>query len=241
MDLRLPSEQDPFLRAIRHLAGWATRYHRARLEGAEHLPDGPVLLVGNHGLLGFETPVFFYLLHRATGRFPVGLSDRMLFDRPPIRPLLERVGGIPGTRENAIRLLEGGQLVVCYPGGSRETFKRPADHYRLRWERSIGFAKLAIRLGVPIVPFAGLGVDSSYLNFGPPPVVSRFFGRYAAPMAVGLGPLPLPVPFRFRLGPVLPPPSAEAEAPTFKTAVKAAVELLLGDGSPETNTARRFF
>jgi hypothetical protein len=49
--------------------------HRTRLLGARHLPDaGPMPLVGNHGLWGYETPAFSHLLHRATGRYAQGLA-----------------------------------------------------------------------------------------------------------------------------------------------------------------------
>ena len=226
-----PLPSDPLVQVTRGLAGLVARYHRATLEGADRLPPGGALLVGNHGLYGFETFAFFYLLHAATGRFPVGLTDRLLFGHGPLRTLLARVGGILGTPDNARELLAARHLVVCYPGGSREVFKRPDAHYRLRWERALGFARVAICAGVPVCPFAGLGVDDSYVNLGPLPVLERVLGRYAAPVAVGLGPFPWPARFRFVLGEPLAPPADERDAPTFKRDVQAAVERLLGSGA----------
>jgi hypothetical protein len=88
----LPPSADPFLRVVHATAGLAARYHRAELLGAERLPAGAALLVGNHGLFGLETPAFFWLLHAATGRLPKGLADRRLFGNALARPLLERVG-----------------------------------------------------------------------------------------------------------------------------------------------------
>lgn len=225
-----PVEHDPVLRLARRAAAAATVYHRARIEGAERLPDGPALLVGNHGLFGFETPVFFYLLHRATGRLPVGLADRKVFSPAPLRRILGRIGGVPGTPAHALALLEAGHLVVCYPGGAREVFKSPEAAYRLAWEGALGFARVAIRARVPVVPFAGLGVDESYFNLGHLPQLVRLLGRYALPFAVGLGPLPLPVRFRFRLGTPLSPPRDERRAAHLKLAVQASVENLLEDG-----------
>ena len=153
-------------RLARALAGLHAQYHQATLEGVEHLPEGGALLVGNHGLFGLDTPPFFYLLHQKTGRVPVGLADRKLFGGTPIRQILARLGGVPGTKENARALLEQGQLVVCYPGGSRETFKSPEQAYRLQWEQTVGFARLAAACNAPVVPFAAAGVDDTYLNFG---------------------------------------------------------------------------
>lgn len=230
--------RDPLLRLARRAAEAATAYHRAELEGAEGLPSsGPMLFVGNHGLFGFETPVFFYLLHRATGRFPVGLADKNVFGVPPLRQVLARIGGVMGTRENARALLEDGQLVVCYPGGSREVFKAEADRYRLQWDRAIGFARLATELQIPVVPFAGLGVDDSYVHLGHAPLSRWLLGRYAAPMAVGLGPLPLPVQLTFRIGTVLEPPFRAGSEEALKERARQEVQRLLwegGAGAPST-------
>lgn len=212
---------------MKRLAGWAARWHAATVSGLEHLPAGPALLVGNHGIYGFEVPVFFYLVHRTTGRFPIGMADRVFFGRGPIRALLARLGGVPGTRDNALALLGAGQLVVCYPGGSREVFKRPADRYCLKWERSSGFARIAICAGVPVVPFAAYGVDESYVNLGHLPGTRRLFGRYAIPVAVGAGPLPLPARFHFRVSPPIAPPAEAAHALRLKEAVEARVRELL--------------
>ena len=213
---------DGLVRAACGAAALLTRYHRASLEGVHHLPHGPALLVGNHGTMGLETPVFFWLIRCSTGRFPVGLTDRHLFGGP-LESLLRKLGGIPGTRENAASLLSDGHLVVCYPGGAREVFKRPDERYRLQWDRSSGFARVAIAAGVPVVPFAGLGVDHSFLNFGHLQAATRLLGRYAPPLALG----PLPARLRFRIGAPLAPPGDPALAGPFKEQVQDAVESLL--------------
>ncbi len=234
---RTKAPSGPFFRGVKAAAGLLSRWHRGELEGLEHLPSGPALLVGNHGLLGMDTPVFFWLLEKATGRVPRGLADRLLFGNAVVRPWLERVGGVPGTRANAGRLLRQGELVVCYPGGSREVFKRPHQHYQLQWENCIGFARVAIETGVPIVPFAGLGVDDTFANFGHVEAATRLLGRYAPPLAMGLGPIPLPSRLRFVLGtPIFPPPD-ESGAPRLKAAVERAVELLIASRGAHVSVA----
>jgi len=194
------------------VAAAQARYHRARISGIEHLPDGPALLVGNHGLFGLETPVLFYLLWRETGRAPVGLAERYLCALPPMRAVLEELGGVLGNRENALRLLGEGRLVVCYPGGAREVFKSGEGRHRLAWARSLGWLRVAQQAQVPIVPVASAGVDDTYRVLGKLRAVGRFAGheKYAIPIALGLGPAPLPVRFRFRVGAPLPPPRRHA-------------------------------
>lgn len=223
----------PVFTTARRLARLATAWHRAQLVDAHHLPKGPALLIGNHGLLGWDAVAFFALLERHTGRVPVGLADRKLFGGRALRRLLQFVGGVPGTRANAVDALGGGRMVVCYPGGSRETFKSPRRHYRLAWESTDGFARLACETGTPVVPFAGLGVDDTFLNLGHLPLTRTLFGRYAMPLALGLGPVPLPVRLRFRFGKPIAPAVAQHDPARLKRLVQDAVESMMeGHGQP---------
>jgi 1-acyl-sn-glycerol-3-phosphate acyltransferase len=187
----------PFVRAF-------SRLHPVRLEGVRHLPRGAALLVGNHGLLGYESPLFFERILAACGRLPIGLADRWFFKVPVVRDLLVRLGGTYGSSENGLSELRRGNLVVCYPGGAREVLKEPHLKYRLLWEKSVGFVRLALAAKVPIIPFAAAGVDDTFN------VVTRLrgsgellmgHGKYDLPVVWGpRGPLPNPVPFWFRLG-----------------------------------------
>jgi len=247
MSLRHPRPEDPFFRVVRGLAALGRRWHGAACSGAERLPPGAALLIGNHGLFGLEVPIFFYLVHHHTGRIPIGLADRRVFAWQPMRHVLARCGGHIGTIDNGLALLGQRDLVVCYPGGAREVFKARNQRYQLAWDRACGFARLAIRAGVVIVPFAALGVDDSYRNLGHLPGTRALLGRYAPPLAIGLGPLPLPVRFRFVIGHPIAPPSEMARAPELKEHVAGAVRALMShaasgeeeerDGEAEALTA----
>jgi len=209
-------------------ASVAASYHRAELWGAEFLPQGPALLVGNHGMYGYETPVFFYLLHKLTGRYPIGMAERGFFRIPLVRTVLPWLGGLPGTRENAMSALGEGKLVVCYPGGAREVFKRSHERYTLHWRRKVGFVRCAARAGVPIIPFAARGVDESFVQLD-----EAFSIRLAEDPTYTLTlpvPVPLAQPFRFLLGEPMTPPPPEAsddEALSFRDQVAWSVQRLL--------------
>ncbi|MFP2926469.1 lysophospholipid acyltransferase family protein [Pyxidicoccus sp. 3LG] len=235
MEASLASLRRAVVRFAERGAALSARYHRARLVGAEHLSlDGPMLLVGNHGIWGYETPAFFHLVHEVTGRYPLGLAERGFFRIPVVRTVLPWLGGVEGTRENALEALRSGAHVVCYPGGARETFKRSQGRYRLRWERALGFARLAAHAGVPVVPFAGFGVDDTFFW---PPGEERLCLRltpgddkYRMPLVLGLGPLPLPVQLTFAVGaPHEPPPAdaPESRLRAFRDGVAASVRRLL--------------
>ncbi|MCK8499718.1 lysophospholipid acyltransferase family protein [Myxococcus fulvus] len=234
MEASLATVRRAVFRLAERGAALSARYHRARLMGAEHVPArGPVLLVGNHGVWGYETPAFFHLLHQATGRRALGLAERGFFRIPVLRTVLPWLGGVEGTKDNALAALKQGALVVCYPGGAREVFKRPPGRYQLRWEQALGFAHVAARAGVPVVPFAGFGVDDTFLF---PPGEAKLGVRltdeekYRVPLLVGLGPLPFPVRLTFALGsPHLPPPAGASESRlrAFRDRVAASVHRLM--------------
>lgn len=202
----------PF-RIARHLASLGALYHRAEIEGIGHLPDGAALIVSNHGLYGLDTPVFFYLVWRETGRAPVGLAERFLCALPPMRQVLEELGGVEGTRENALRVLAEGRLVVCYPGGAYEVFKAAGQRHRLCWDRALGFLRVARDAQVPIVPVAGLGIDDTYRVIARLRPLGWLAGheKYAVPFSLGVGAAPLPARFRFRIGPPVAPPRRDAD------------------------------
>lgn len=198
------------VRAVRPIVRALSLMHPLEVRGADRIPRGAALLVGNHGMLGYESPFFFERVLAACGRMPIGLADRWFFRVPGLRDLLVRLGGCYGSAANGLRALRRGELVVVYPGGAREVFKDEAQKYQCLWERSVGFVRLAIATGVPIVPFAAAGVDDTYR------VVARLRGsgrllmgncKYDLPVVWGrLGLVPKPVPFWFQFGdPILPP------------------------------------
>jgi len=132
--------------------------------GLEHVPrEGAVLLAGNHTLYGLvDIPMLGIEILNATGRLVRGLGDHNHFALPLWRDVLRRLGAVRGTRENCAALFERGEAVLVFPGGGREVMKRKGERYKLVWKERVGFAQLAIEHGVPIVPFASVGVDDMF-------------------------------------------------------------------------------
>lgn len=203
-DDRWDARPHPLLvRALRPLVRTLELLHPVRFEGLEKLPVGPALLVGNHGMLGYESLLFFERILSERGRLPLGLADRWFFRVPGLRDALVRLGGMYGSAKNGLRALRRGALVVCYPGGAREVFKQERDKYRLQWQKSLGFVRLALEARVPVIPFAAAGVDDTYRVVGRLSGSGKLLmghGKYDLPLVWGVGPLPRPVPFWFRFG-----------------------------------------
>lgn len=132
--------------------------------GLEHVPrEGAVLLTGNHTIYGLvDIPMLGLEIYEKTGRTVRGLGDHNHFALPIWRDLLRRIGAVRGTRENCARLFRAGEAVLVFPGGGREVMKHKHERYKLIWKERIGFARLAIEYGVPIVPFASVGVEDMF-------------------------------------------------------------------------------
>ncbi|MBV9311218.1 MAG: acyltransferase family protein [Solirubrobacterales bacterium] len=178
--------------------------------GLEHVPrDGPVVLVGNHSVFGLlDLPLMIEGIRRERGRFVRGLADHAHFAVPAWRDLLVRLGAVRGTRENCRTLLAAGEAVLVYPGGGREVAKRKGEAYHLIWKQRMGFARMAIEAGCPIVPFGAVGAEDSYdilidadsAVLAPiRGLVNQVGGRWELvwPIAKGVGLTALPRPERF--------------------------------------------
>lgn len=172
------------------------RYFRAQLVGADRIPrEGGALLVGNHALLGLDGFVLAALILRHTPRVPRFLGERNLWRVPVLGAFLTSVGAIPGEPSRAIELLSAGELVIVYPGGVDDSFKTKAHRYELQWGERAGFARVAMRARVPILPVAGLGIDDMYDVVGREPWIGRrLLGspRYDLPIAFGAFGTPFP-------------------------------------------------
>jgi 1-acyl-sn-glycerol-3-phosphate acyltransferase len=84
-----------------------------------------------------------------------GLGEHGHYAVPVWRELLGLSGVVRGTRDNVRALTRERQTILVFSGGAREVNKRRGQ-YQLRWTEHIGFARLAIEQGYPVVPFAAV-------------------------------------------------------------------------------------
>ena len=180
-----------------------------RIDGYEHLPaDGRYLLVANHTTLGvFDVPFLVLGIHRRTGVLVRSLGERQHFRVPVWRDLLRRFGTVDGSREATRALMRDGAAILVFPGGGREVARRKGDHYPLVWRERIGFARLALEAGYPVVPVSMIGVDDMWdvVVDGDDPLLAPVRAlatrldidpELVWPIVRGLGPTPLPRPQR---------------------------------------------
>jgi 1-acyl-sn-glycerol-3-phosphate acyltransferase len=232
------------------------RYHRASIRQPERIPSsGGAVIVSNHGRLDFDSFLLLRLLLQSRGRLARLMADHMWFKLPFTSGIFTAAGAVDGTRENAHRLLEQGDLVLTYPGGVREIFGGRFGREHLDWEGRHGFALVAIRAGAPVIPVVGLGVNNGLVFLTSGRILGALLFRgvfrlgaayadYPNPLALGLLPLPLPMsmavalPLPCRLTyivgePIVPPQPVPGEselelAARFASDVEAAMRALIG-------------
>jgi 1-acyl-sn-glycerol-3-phosphate acyltransferase len=186
------------------------RYFRVNWVGLGNVPlQGPALLVGNHsGTLPMDALILkFGLLdeHPAHRHLHLLAAD-MALKLPFVGPLTRKMGNTLACPPDALRLLGSGELVGVFPEGFKGVGKGYRERYRLQRFGRGGFAELALRTGVPIVPVAIVGAEEIW------PMVydARFLARLLGlpyfpitPFFPWLGPLgavPLPSKWVIELG-----------------------------------------
>ena len=136
-------------------------YFRVDVEGWEHLPQAPSLLVGVHAgsSLTMDAWTFVYAWWRRYegGRVLHGTAHDFLMALPGLGDYFRASGCIPASRESVSAALAAGHDVIVWPGGEVDSMRswRKRDQVVLAGRK--GFVKQAILSGVPIVPVATAG------------------------------------------------------------------------------------
>lgn len=235
LDLQDPRSIDRWM----PLVGIARAYHRYQVHGIEKIPrTGPALLALNHGPVPVDGPLLGAAIYKDQGRLPRALTDHLVLKMPIMRELFLAVGAVDGRADLADELLSMGNLVIVMPGGAPEGFKSSARAYELYWRQRTGFARLAIRQQVPIVPAACIGIDELYsVPFDMFELGKKILGVRSMPfpLAWGIGPVPRPAKLDHFIGdPITPPPPGseddEGAVLTFRDRCVDAMEGLIAHG-----------
>lgn len=205
---------------------------QATLHGQEHLPStSGALLVGNHAYLGTDSWVLGAMLISHCNVVPRFLGDRNLWRIPGVNRFLTTFGAIAGKPDEAVDLLKAGEIVIVYPGGVDDSFKLSSQAYQLQWNKRAGFARVAMRAQVPIIPVAATGVDELYQIDERESILGRSFGgssRYDLPLPESLKPRKIPLNYHL-LAPIdtAGDPAHEADVERVRLATETALRSIL--------------
>ncbi len=181
-------------------------YFRTSVFGQERIPTGRVLFIANHsGQLPIDAALIGASLFMDTEppRFVRAMVEKWTQTLPFVSMLFARVGQVVGVPENAHRLLEQGEALLVFPEGARGINKTFDRRYQLT-DFGLGFMRLAIATGTPIVPVAVVGGEEQYISVGNIEALARLLRMPSFPVIPQLllpgGQLPLPTKYRMYFG-----------------------------------------
>ena len=186
------------------------QWWRVDATGVEHVPaHGRAMLVANHAgaLFPFDASMITgaIMKEHPLPRWPRFMVLDWAFSLPFLSAFMRKVGGVPASPDNAMRILEDDGLMMVFPEGVKGTGKPFAERYRLQRFGRGGFVEVALRTGSPIVPIAVVGSEEIYPKIADSPLLARAIGAPYAPITptfpwLGLaGLIPLPSKWRIEL------------------------------------------
>lgn len=213
---------------------WVYRHYlRVETRGLERVPAGRVLLIGNHAGNTFAwdgamlaTALF---LEGEPPRIVRGMGEYFLSKLPFFNVAMQRMGSVVGRPENCVQLLERDEAIMAFPEGQRGFVKTFPHRYELQ-PFGLGFLRLALETGTPIVPVGIVGAEEQSPGLANLRWLGRLLGSPAFPVTatfpfLGLaGFLPLPVKFHIHFG---HPLRFEGDADEEDAAIQRKVDVVV--------------
>jgi 1-acyl-sn-glycerol-3-phosphate acyltransferase len=182
---------------------------RVETHGIQNVPNGRVLLIANHAGNTFAWDgamlATSLLLDGDPPRMVRGMGEYYLPTVPFFNVFMHRCGSVVGTPTNCRALLEQEEAIMVFPEGERGFVKTWSERYRLQ-RFGLGFMRLALETGTPIVPVGIVGSEEQSPGLANLRSVGKLVGSPAFPITLtfpwlGLGGfLPLPVKFHIYFG-----------------------------------------
>ncbi len=214
-----PSRVEPVISTLEKLFGPRGLYPTEQ-EGAERVPDSPVLIAANHsgGVMIPDGWALAWMWYRTFGpeRTLAMLGHNMVFAQPHVAKLFANLGALKASPSAALHMLrDHGQDAIVMPGGDIDVMRPYRDAFRVCFGGRLGYARIALRAGVPIVPLANSGAHGTLVILRRGRRIARALGlqtivranvfpiSLTVPWGLTIGPwphVPIPVRMRFRFG-----------------------------------------
>ena len=136
-------------------------WFRMEVEGWEHIPEPPALLIGIHSGAPFVWDAWTVGIHwwrRFGAERPLhGTAHDALMAAPLIGAYFRKMGVLPAAPDSIASALAAGHDVAIWPGGEVDSLRPWVKRDEAVLAGRSGFIKTAIKSGVPIVPIATTG------------------------------------------------------------------------------------
>lgn len=183
-------------------------WFRCKVTGLDRLPEGRMLLIGNHaGQVAFDGMMITtaLVLEGDPPRLGRAMGEYWLGALPWLSIMMERSGSAVGTRKTCVDMLNRGECALAFPEGVRGMNKVYADAYKLM-PFGLGFMRLSLETDTPVVPVSVVGSEEQNPGIANLEGLGRMLGMPAFPITLTfpwLGPfgmMPLPVRYHIEFG-----------------------------------------
>lgn len=231
------------------------RYFGLDVQGMENIPEPPVMIVSNHSggttipdVWGFGVA---WYNHFGTSRPIHPLAHEIILSTRLTGKFFGRHGVLRASRTIGAEVLtEFKRDLMVMPGGDRDTWRPYSKRYQVCFAGRTGYARLALKTGVPIVPVANAGAHETLIVLTDGQRMAKRLGLHklarasifpvhlSFPWGLTIGPwphLPTPVTLRYRIGKPIDPPAdyvpgtepTDEQVKAHDDKVRAAVQTLL--------------
>ena len=169
-------------------------YFRSEVRDMARVPEGGVLMVGNHsgGLMPMDVPVIAVDFFETFGadRPLYCLAHDMLFTGVN-GPVMRKFGFVPAQRQSAHDVLTSGAVTIVFPGGDYDSFRPTFQSSVIDFNGRTGYVRTALEAGVPIVPVVSIGGQEAQFHLtrgewiGKYSPFRRFMRSDLMPLAIG--------------------------------------------------------
>ena len=242
---RDPAHFDP--RAVEATLRWVNRfigplnYFRLDAQGLHRVPSVASLVVSNHSggttipdVWGFMAAWYAQF---GTERPLHPMAHEMVFSTRFTAPYFATRGVLRASPGLGLKVLTRWRRdLMVMPGGDLDTWRPYRERFKVRFGGRVGYARLALRAGAPIVPVANVGAHETLYVLTDGRKLAQAIGLHeiarsdvfpihlSLPWGLGIGPLPhIPVPgtLRYLIGsPITPPRTFEPEEPIPEALVR---------------------
>lgn len=228
-----PRAVEETLRRVRRFIG-PHNYFRLDAQGMHQIPSQPSLIVSNHSG-GTTIPDVWGFMASWYAQFGTirplhPMAHEMVFSTRFTGPYFANRGVLRASPGLGFKVLtEWRRDLMVMPGGDLDTWRPYRDRHKVRFGGRMGYARLALRANVPIVPVANTGAHETFMVLTDGRKLARAIGLHdiarsdvfpvhlSFPWGIGIGPLPhIPIPgtLRYFIGkPILPPRQFDRDEP----------------------------
>jgi 1-acyl-sn-glycerol-3-phosphate acyltransferase len=140
-------------------------WFRMEVEGWETIPDPPALFIGIHSGAPFVWDAWTvgvqWWRHFGRTRPIHGTAHDALMALPAVGSYFRRMGVVPAAPDSISAALAAGHDVALWPGGEVDSLRPWSKRDEAILGGRMGFVRMAIRSGVPIVPISTVGGPDS--------------------------------------------------------------------------------